>query len=277
MSCYVLGDLHGCHAELRQLLKKIDYSPTHDKLLLTGDLVGRGPQSLAVVRTIKELQEKNSVILVLGNHDLHCIAFSLHNPTALRHPDPSFTALLAAPDCADLMDWLRHQPLAHYEPTYDCLLVHAGIPPLWSFEQALGYAAEMEQWLRLPRPRLAQIIGTLYGNQPSLWDEELLGLMRFRLISNYLTRMRLCNQDGRLLLEYTGPPQRKRRYRPWFEFSRSHTGTILFGHWAALNGITHQEDRIALDYGCVWGRRLAALRLEDRQLFTIPALKGSGR
>ena len=270
MSSFVIGDVHGCHDELCRLLQDISYSPSRDKLLLTGDLVGRGPQSLAVLRTVKELQEKHPVVVVLGNHDLHFIALALGSTAARRHHDPSLSALLRAADCSLLLDWLRRQPLAHHEEEYDSLLVHAGIPPLWELRQTLGYAAELEEQLRRPQQELAAAIGSLYGDYPSAWDEELNGLPRLRLICNYLTRMRLCTKQGELLLGWTEVAQKRARneYRAWFHFPRAAKCTIIFGHWAALKGATQRKDCIALDYGCVWGGRLAALRLEDRKIFT---------
>ena len=269
MACYVIGDVHGCYEPLSRLLAKISYSPHQDRILFIGDLVGRGRQSLEVLRHAKSLCSHNGA-LVLGNHDLHLIALFLKAPAAASHPDPSLARLLEAEDCAELIDWLRHQPLALYENAHQCLLVHAGVPPIWTQEQALLYAAELETALHSDRAELRDTLNSLYGDEPSRWSDSLVGSQRLRLIANYLTRMRLCNQQGDLLFEQS-EEKKKANYKPWLDFPRADSGTIIFGHWAALGGKTRLPHIIGLDYGCVWGHSLAALRLDDGVLFRVAA------
>lgn len=265
MASYVIGDVHGCYDELGALLDKIAYRPAKDRLFFTGDLVGRGAEPLAVLRKVRSLANSR---LVLGNHDLHLIALYFGAPKAADHPDASLTEVLNAADAPELIDWLRRQPLAFYESDQDFLLVHAGIAPQWTKQQTLRYANELETALQGPAEQLKFLMNDLYGDEPRRWQASLSGTARLRLITNYLTRMRLCSSEGELLL--AANPNKK--YRPWFVHPRPDgpdDSKIIFGHWAALSGKTNSAKIIGLDYGCVWGYSLAALRLEDNRLFLV--------
>ena len=92
------------------------------------------------------------------------------------------------------------------------------------------------------------------------------------MITNYLTRMRFCDAGGKLDLTIKeGINQAPDGYRPWFEFEQitNEDTSILFGHWAALDGVTQRERVHALDTGCVWGRELTMMRLQDHKLFSV--------
>lgn len=265
MSTYAIGDVQGCYAELCDLLAHIAFNPSQDKLWFAGDLVNRGPNSLAVLRLIKNL---GNAVVVLGNHDLHLLAIANGHP----FKDHTMQDVLAAPDRDELINWLRQQPLFYYDATHDYALVHAGLPPEWDITAALLHAAEVEQLLR--SPNYADLLEHLYGDKPDHWDPELAGWARLRFIANALTRIRFCRADGKLNFSTKGeigsqPPG----YQPWFTIPNraSRTTNILFGHWAALEGQTHTAGVYALDTGCVWGRSLTALRLEDSQRFSVPA------
>lgn len=265
MASYVIGDVHGCYDALSRLLDKIHYNLRQDRLFFTGDLVGRGAQPLMVLRKISQLPNCQ---LVLGNHDLHLIALYLGAAKAAAHPDASLTQVLTAADSADLIDWLRRQPLALYDSDHRFLLVHAGIAPQWERQEALVYAAELEAVLQAPQDRLRNLINGLYGDEPTSWQTSLTGVDRLRLIANTLTRMRRCTARGELLL---AKEAHSGEHKPWFKHPRPNDSKIIFGHWAALAGETGHPNIIGMDYGCIWGHSLAALRLEDHQIIKVAA------
>ncbi|WP_305856598.1 symmetrical bis(5'-nucleosyl)-tetraphosphatase [Balneatrix alpica] len=263
MATYVIGDIQGCYAELCQLLELIEFNQD-DRLWLTGDLVNRGPGSLETLRLVKSLGQR--AVTVLGNHDLHLLAVA----AGLAHQKKGDTlqAILDAPDREELLDWLRQQPLLHVEGRQ--VLVHAGLPPIWSVNEAQARAQELQQVLR--SPRYQSFLAQMYGNQPDCWRPDLQGIERLRLITNYFTRMRFVGPHGELELKSKSELDKAPLgYQAWFYYPNPEwAGThIYFGHWAALQGQTGMHDAIALDTGCVWGNCLTAQRLEDGQRFSV--------
>lgn len=266
MATYCIGDVQGCYQELQDLLTFISFSPAKDVLWFVGDLVNRGTYSLETLRFIKNLPQK---IVVLGNHDFHLLA--LYCKVAI-HSKHSLSETLGAEDADELILWLRQQPLLYHDERLGCVMTHAGMYPWWSLEKAKKLAHEVEQILR--GDDFCVLLSQMYGNQPSSWHDDLVGWERLRFIINAFVRMRFCDVQGNLDLVDDGeigtqPPQ----YVPWFKISGRKTGgggiKILFGHWAALDGVTGETDVIALDTGCVWGRRLTAIRLEDARIFSV--------
>ncbi|MCQ4241477.1 symmetrical bis(5'-nucleosyl)-tetraphosphatase [Stutzerimonas stutzeri] len=264
MTTYAVGDLQGCLEPLQCLLQEVDFSPSRDCLWLAGDLVNRGPQSLEALRFVRDLG--SSGVTVLGNHDLHLLAVA-HNIDRLKRSD-TLRSILDAPDRSDLIDWLRQQKLVHYDSDRETTMVHAGIPPQWTMEKALRRAAEVEQVLR-DDALLLPFLDGMYGNQPAKWDKELHGVPRLRLITNYFTRMRFCKADGTLNLEAkegieTAPPG----FAPWFSHANRKTRncTIIFGHWAALEGRCDAPNVHALDTGCVWGNAMTLMNLDSGEM-----------
>ena len=200
MATYAIGDIQGCYTSLRRLLDQLDLDPAKDRLWFVGDLVNRGPDSLAVLRFVKGLG--NQAIVVLGNHDLHLLARAEgHERNAKKD---NLDDILNAPDRDELLHWLRHRSLAHYDARKGFLMVHAGVPPQWDLAQTLAYARELETALR--EPGYQRLLTAMYGDQPSLWSDSLVGMDRLRFITNGLTRMRYCNADGRLNLTAKGSP-----------------------------------------------------------------------
>lgn len=259
MAIYAIGDIQGCYKPLRMLLKKIKFKPQKDQLWFVGDLVNRGPQSLETLRYIKSLGK--SAITVLGNHDLHLIAMAT-NSTSKKHP--SLLPILDAPDCDELIDWLRHRPLLHYDKTLDTALVHAGIPPGWKIKTALKRAHEVETVLQ--QGNYSKFLKSMYGDKPDQWSKELKGNERLRFIINAYTRMRYCDVNGRLDYNYKlSPGSQPKRLYPWFELPRkkSFTTRIVFGHWSTL-GLMQKNSFIALDTGCVWNDKLTAVKLDTK-------------
>lgn len=266
MSTYAIGDIQGCFDEFRALLAKVRFEPEDDQLWLVGDLVNRGPNSLEVLRYLRDLPQ--APIIVLGNHDLHLLAVAC-GAEPVKKKD-TFQDVLAAPDCAELCHWLRQQKLIHYDASRGYVLVHAGLPPQWNLSEALQYAAEAEAILR--GPLYKTFFQHMYGDEPDCWQDELVGWPRIRLITNYFTRMRFCTPQGQLNLRIKrGLKEQPKGFLPWFKIPNHQEPSlnIIFGHWAALEGKTEMENRIALDTGCVWGGKLTAFRLEDRKFFRV--------
>lgn len=267
MSTYAIGDIQGCYDALRNLLELIRFDPAKDKLWFVGDLVNRGPQSLEVLRFVKSLGER--AVTVLGNHDLHLIIVAEGFGTASK--EDTFQQVLDAPDCAELIDWLRRQPLLHVEGDY--AMVHAGILPKWDIAQAQELAAEAGAMLRGDDYR--KFLKKMWGNEPSRWKKSLQGWDRLRIVINAMTRMRFCTEDGALELnakESKGPLETAPAgCVPWFEVvgRKPLSHTVVFGHWSAL-GLYCGERLYAIDTGCLWGGNLTALRLEDRALIQLP-------
>jgi len=271
MATIAIGDVQGCYDQLMRLLERAGFDERRDVLWFVGDLVNRGPQSLATVRFVKGLG--NRAVTVLGNHDLNLLAVA----EGIRKPHHGDTDgdVLAAPDRDELLAWLRQRNMMHAENGY--AMVHAGLLPQWTISQALALAREVEEALSGPGYR--QFLRDMYGNEPARWRDDLAGADRLRIIVNAMARMRLTSPDGALELGYKlGLDGMPRGYVPWYDApDRASRGTtIIFGHWAAL-GLIVREDVVGLDSGCVWGRALSALRLEDRRLFQLdcPELEGT--
>lgn len=253
---YLLGDVQGCLQPLERLLAEIDFSPSRDRLVALGDLVNRGPQSLATLRRLTALGDAAQCLL--GNHDLHLLAVA-HGARPMTRSD-TFGDVLAASDRAALLDWLRTRPLALTAEGWLC--VHAGLPPQWTVEQTLALAAEVGSMLA--GDALADFLPRMYGNQPSRWSDALAGAERWRFVVNALTRLRFCTDDGTLdLATKEGAAAALPGYRPWFDVAgrRSAGARIAFGHWSML-GLVVRADLLALDTGCVWGGRLTAVRVD---------------
>lgn len=270
MTVYAIGDVQGCFTELLRLLDKIHFDPSQDILWFTGDLVNRGPQSLEVLRFVKNLNEKKQV--VLGNHDLHLIAVAYG--VREKHPGDTLDAILQAPDRDELIEWLRHQPLLHDDKNLGFVLTHAGLAPMWTLNEARKLAQEVETLLHSDSP--IYFLKNMFGNQPDQWSEHLSGMDRLRCITNYLTRMRFCYADGRLDLSFKGEILGKpEELIPWFDVeNRANANVkIIFGHWAALGGKISLPNLYPLDTGCVWGNCLTAMCLEDERRFRIDCKK----
>ncbi|MDD4929055.1 MAG: symmetrical bis(5'-nucleosyl)-tetraphosphatase [Gallionella sp.] len=263
MAIYAVGDIQGCHTELVRLLEKIRFDPAHDKLWLVGDLVNRGPDSLQVLRLVKSMGE--SAITVLGNHDLHLLAVACGK--SRLHRGDTLDEILRAPDREELLTWLRNQRLLHTDGAH--VLVHAGLLPGWTVAQAASLAREVEAVLT--GDDYADFLEHMYGNQPDTWNDDLTGYKRLRVITNALTRMRICTERGKMEFEFKAEQQHiPAGYRPWFDIPtrESLNATVIFGHWSAL-GLMVKEKAIALDTGCLWGGPLTAIRLEDREVIQV--------
>ena len=256
MATYLIGDVQGCCTALQRLLATLEFSPSRDRLYLLGDLVNRGPASLATLRRLQQLGP--AATCLLGNHDLHLLAIA-HGIRPASRGD-TVADILAAPDREALLDWLRHQHMAMHADGW--LMVHAGVVPQWDLAQVLALAAEVETVLR--GPELPAFLRTMYGNEPDQWDEQLNGPARLRFIVNVLTRIRFCDAQGRLDFKTKdGAESAPAGFTPWFDTPARRTAAtpMAFGHWSTL-GLINRPDLLALDTGCVWGGRLSAMRVD---------------
>ena len=281
MATWVVGDVQGCRKPLKRLLKSVNFSWDRDMIWSTGELVNRGPSSLKSLRFF--YKHRDNVRVVLGNHDLHLLAIA----AGARPMGKSDTLgeILAAEDRDEMLCWLEQQPLLLREGEFT--LVHAGIPPQWSVYEAEQRAREVEAILRGP-----QRIGfyeAMYGNEPGLWSDDLRGMERLRVITYYLTRMRFCSSQGRLDLQSKGAPidhsddtiegeadhNDSEPFAPWFQHSgrKAANHKVIFGHWAALGGVTGSATAIALDTGCVWGNAMTLYCLETGERVIEPCTR----
>lgn len=256
MAVYWMGDIQGCKAALDRWLDQVGFSPSRDQLIVLGDLVNRGPDSAGVLRRLMAFQ--GSVQCVLGNHDLHALAV-LMCVRPLQRLD-TLDGLIKATDRDVLIDWLRHQNMALW--SHGVLSVHAGVLPEWTLEKTMGLAAEIENILR--SPQWTDFLSQMYGNQPAIWRDDWVGMARWRVVVNALTRLRFCSADGEM--EFTtkdSAAQAPSGFMPWFDVPGRRTAniTVAFGHWSTL-GKRHRQDVWAMDTGCVWGGCLSAMCLD---------------
>lgn len=260
---YCIGDIQGCHQSLQRLLATIDFSPSRDTLYVLGDLVNRGPDSLGVLRFLSSLG--SAAHCLLGNHDLHLLA--VWQGVRKMGSGDTFDAVLQAHDADDLLHWLRHRALALH--AHGWLMVHAGVLPQWSVEQTISLAAEVQSALQ--KPDFRHCLASMYGSQPTHWDDALTGFDRFRVIVNALTRLRFCNSDGSMNFSAKeGTAEAPAGLVPWFAMPQRKTQntSVVIGHWSTLYKNPHQKVQLLnhvlpLDTGCVWGGRLTAARLEE--------------
>ncbi len=269
MSTYVIGDLHGCHAEFVRLLDAVNFSPTHDTLWLVGDVINRGPGSLACLQEAQALG--SAVRCVLGNHDFHLLVVA-RGGGKLKKND-ALDDILASPQRESLLDWLQSQPLVVHEG--NTLMAHAGLLPSWSAEQALTLSGEVQSALQSEHS--GAFLSQLFGNQPNRFRDDLEGMDRLRCIVNVLTRMRFIDAEERLdFAAKEGLDSAPEGFAPWFQFPRQDDLRLLFGHWAALEGrIPHAKVNVeGLDTGCVWGGALTAMNLETGERTRVPSQQG---
>jgi len=263
MAVWAIGDIQGCHDELARLIDRLKFDPAQDTLWFCGDLVNRGGQSLAVLRTIKALGER--AIVVLGNHDLSLLSIAERKREDQQRVNAELREILFAPDRDELLGWLRRRKLVHVDRTLGFLMVHAGLFPRWTTQDAEAMAREIEDRLRGDGYR--RLLKQLFGNKPDLWTPKLRGIDRWRAGINVFTRMRYCDVRGRIGFGDKGPPgtQRPGLY-PWYEVPGQvkRDLRIVCGHWSALGRFAGLGVH-AIDTGCVWGGALTALRLDSEE------------
>ena len=263
MATYAIGDIQGCFHAFQALLARIEFNPKTDELWLVGDLINRGSGSLEVLRWCYQYQDCLKV--VLGNHDLHALVVAAGFVKA--HKGDTLNEILQADDRDDLLTWLRHQHLVYQNESY--LMVHAGLLPQWSAEQATAYAKEVEAALR--GNEYLNFLANMYGNLPASWNDDFIGLDRLRVITNAMTRLRVCTEQGEMEFNFKGELEDiPLGYVPWFDVKSraSQAQQVIFGHWSAL-GLQQRENVFALDTGCLWGGQLTAMNLDTKMITQV--------
>ena len=265
MATYAIGDIQGCYHAFQALLARLKFDPDKDTLWLVGDLINRGSGTLEVLRWC--FAHRDSLRIVLGNHDLHAIVVAAGIVAA--HKGDTLQELLVAEDRDVLLDWLRHQPLVYQESDY--LMVHAGLLPQWTIDQTIAYAAEVEAALQ--GENYLHFLTHMYGNLPNRWVPDLTGVDRLRVITNAATRLRICTAEGEMEFKFKGELQDiPDGYMPWFDVPSRVTqeAQVIFGHWSAL-GLQQRKNLFALDTGCLWGGKLTALNLATKKIVQVDA------
>ncbi|MFP3939213.1 MAG: symmetrical bis(5'-nucleosyl)-tetraphosphatase [Thermoanaerobaculia bacterium] len=296
---YAIGDVHGCWQSLQALLDRLPWRPERDRLWLVGDLVNRGPGSLEVLRWARRMDEElgERFTCVLGNHEVHLLARAAG--VAAARPHDTLDPVLAAPEGDELLAWVARRPLLHRDGPR--LLVHAGLLPSWTAEEAEDLAREAER--RLRRPGSRELLARYAARtgcpgaaapdcrvpcpEPSDPDAGCGPADRALAV---LTLLRVVDAEGRPRYGFTGPPEEAPGGTlPWFEAPgarwrhgpgehrtrRTPAPELVCGHWAAL-GLRTAPGLRCLDSGCVWGGKLTALRLEDGAVFQVDCRDGDG-
>jgi bis(5'-nucleosyl)-tetraphosphatase (symmetrical) len=253
---YLVGDLQGCADAFERLLAAIDFSASRDRIYVLGDLVNRGPASLATLRRLRGLGD--AATCVLGNHDWHLLAVAAG--VRPRHRTDTLDDILDAPDRGAWLEWVRQRRMAVFE--HGWLMLHAGVVPQWDPAAVLDLAGALETALRERPARV--FLAAMFGNEPARWSDSLTGDERLRFTLNVLTRARFVAADG--TLEFTtkdGAGAAPPGFHPWFDAPGRRTAgvPIAFGHWSTL-GLVEREDLLGLDTGCVWGGKLTAVRID---------------
>lgn len=286
MATYIIGDIQGCYDSLIKLLDTLNYDTTSDYLWFCGDLINRGPKSLAVLELIKELDlNYNAANTVLGNHDIHLLS-CYFNENHLNKYD-NFADILSASDSKDLIYYLLTKPLGFYDKQLNYCVVHAGINPNWSIEQAISLSLEYQKYTNNlltnninnnNNKDIYNFFNNIYGDTPDQWSDTLAGIDRYRIIINSFTRMRCVDIDNKLLLDYKRHPnQAPKGYIPWYEKIKNPNNTkIFFGHWAAHQGDLQHKNIFALDTGCVYGGKLTAYCIENNTKYSIDSVEVAG-
>jgi bis(5'-nucleosyl)-tetraphosphatase (symmetrical) len=265
MSTYVIGDVHGCYDQFIKLLDKIDYNSQEDKIILTGDLVNRGPESLKVLNYC--MADKN-ITSVLGNHDLYLLYLMNSN-----QGKGDLKKVVEEENNMQIFEWLITRPLiiqiSNQANQNKFIVTHAGIPEIWSIEKAQDLGEEVSIALT---KNATKVLQAMWGDEPNSWNESLVGNDRHRIIINYLTRMRFLGNAASMDFENTSIIA-KEGYKPWFHYKsesyKKMNQYYVFGHWASLNGQTDNPNFIGLDTGCVWKGELTALRIDDFKKISV--------
>jgi len=272
MSTYAIGDVQGCYSELQNLLNEINFDERRDELWFTGDLVNKGPKSLQTLRFIKALGVNAKI--TLGNHDLHLLAVAKNIQPLLKKD--TIQEILAADDVEELIDWLKSRPLLITDDDLNFTMVHAGLPPQWSLENAKEFAKECE--LILQSEKINKLLAEMYGDTPNIWVNSLQDYAKQRFIINCFTRIRFCNSDGMLDFDTkVAPGKQNTSLIPWYSLPNRKTkdNKIIFGHWSTVHIGNEknfkQYNVYPIDTGCLWGGRLTAMRLEDEKVFSVPS------
>ncbi len=261
MTVYAVGDIQGCYEPLRRLLDKVHFDVNHDHLWCVGDMVNRGPDSLETLRFLKGLGD--ACVCVLGNHDIHLLAQAAGGKS---YPQDSLRQVLDVPDAAELVDWLRFRPLLHHHVKKRWCMVHAGLHPQWSLDEAKRRAKQVERILQ----------GKHWQNfclrvqQSPLPQHQPKNAMQDKLFTlAVLTRSRYCTQDGVFNWNVRSGAAMAHDECPWFKHPQlawRKDCRVVYGHWAARGLVADEPHVLGLDTGCVWGGSLTMAHINRHAL-----------
>jgi bis(5'-nucleosyl)-tetraphosphatase (symmetrical) len=260
---FAIGDIQGCLEPLKQLLDRVGFDEKKDTLWCVGDLVNRGPDSLGTLEFLYSIRK--SLKVVLGNHDLHLLAVAYGEKKV--KPESELLAIAASENAEKILKWLRKQPLVQWDKERNLAMCHAGIPPMWSVKKAKALSDEVQ--LVLKSDQHYKFYRAMYGNEPDTWSDDLKGMERLRVITNYLTRMRFLGENGELEFENKATAKEAGKgFKPWFEYeNKLKKNHLLFGHWAALGGVFDHPKITGLDTGCVWGGPMTLMNVDTNTFF----------
>jgi bis(5'-nucleosyl)-tetraphosphatase (symmetrical) len=243
---WVVGDVQGCARELEDLLVAIRFEPGRDELVCAGDMINRGPESLATLRLWCSVGGR----AVLGNHDVY--ALCARSGRWPRKHD-RLQALFDAPDAEDLLALLRALPVLLHLPApeppaaREAWVVHGGLHPQWAdlhaAAQRLDAGPHDDDWLVSEPVRFA-------------------------------TSVRCCTEDGRRSKWDAEPEGCPPPFRPWDDFYEG-DALVVHGHWAR-RGHYRGARTIGLDSGCVYGGSLTAWCQEDDRIVSVPCREPAG-
>jgi bis(5'-nucleosyl)-tetraphosphatase (symmetrical) len=260
---FAIGDIQGCLEPLKQLLDRVGFNENKDTLWCVGDLVNRGPDSLGTLEFLYSIRK--SLKVVLGNHDLHLLAVAYGEKKV--KPESELLTIAASDNAEKILKWLRKQPLVQWDKERNLAMSHAGIPPMWSVKKAKALSDEVQ--LVLKSDQHYKFYRAMYGNEPDTWSDDLKGMERLRVITNYLTRMRFLGENNELEFENKATAKEAGKgFKPWFEYeNKLKKNHLLFGHWAALGGVFDQAKVTGLDTGCVWGGPMTLMNVDTNTFF----------
>jgi protein phosphatase len=231
----VIGDVHGCRAELETLLEQLDYTIERDdsgravgarhedrRAIFLGDLVDRGPDTPGVLRLVMGMVQVGNALCVQGNHENKLVRALRGRNVQISHGLAESLAQLAAePD----------QFRAEAERFLDGLISHYVLD---DGGLVVSHAGLIEQYHGRASGRVREFC--LYGQTTGETDEY-------------------------------GLPVRY----PWAQEYRGRA-MVLYGH-TPVPTPEWVNNTLCLDTGCVFGGRLTALRYPERELVSTPAAR----
>jgi len=263
MADYIVGDVQGCITSLKNLLSKINFNYDSDRLFFLGDVVNRGENNLETMKFI--LSHQDNFEMVLGNHDIHLIACHFDHKKIKK--SDNFEDILYSSLRDKIIEYLLNRSLSI--ELDGSILVHAGIPPIWSKEDVFYFSDYIKSKMQSSNPK--KFIDSIYSNNPHKLKDSLTMLEKSTYAINALTRMRFCSKYGEINYKTKGnfnlnPPG----YKAWFlhKNEKLKDTDIFFGHWSTLKDFIC-PNRYHLDTGCVWGKKLTTIRLEDKKFFSV--------
>ncbi len=244
---WYVGDIQGCAREFERLLKAIRFDPGRDELWCLGDLLNRGPDSLATLRLWRDVGGRG----VLGNHEVYAL---LVRAGAWPRKRDTLQQLFDAHDGDELLARLRALPVLAFqaggEGVRDVWAVHAGLDPRWqgrlhAVARRINDDAEHDDaWLEHPDVSFA-------------------------------TRVRCCTADGQRTRFDRAPEDCPPPFQPWDQHY-SGEALVVHGHWA-WRGHYRGPRTIGLDSACVYGGALTAWCQEEDRVVQVAASASSGK